>query len=120
MDESQKQALKELFEYLPENPKFKSIGEAGADFIRSKLEVVGRESVATRIRQRMAKGRDPDRIPTVLSWLGNTWKHHPDMRLGQLLLTLCTPTGKDLFYLEDEELLAYIQGLALPPVPKKD
>jgi hypothetical protein len=52
-------------------------------------------------------GRDESRIPMVLSMVETIWKQYPDLRLGQLLIDVCGP--KDLFSMEDEELLAYFQ-----------
>ena len=48
-------------------------------------------------------GRDRGRIPEVLSKIEKVWMQYPDLRLGQLLLNVCGP--KDLFTLEDEDLL---------------
>lgn len=49
-------------------------------------------------------GRDAGRIQGVLSELEKVWKQYPDMRLGQLLVNVCG--DKDLFAIEDENLLA--------------
>lgn len=51
----------------------------------------------------MVSARDPNRIFGVLSELFLVWKESPDLRLGQLL---CNLAGSDLFYLEDENLIA--------------
>lgn len=46
----------------------------------------------------------PDHIPRVLEDIRKQWEKHPDMRLGQLLHTICLerkePAG-DLFWVED-------------------
>lgn len=47
--------------------------------------------------------RDEGRISEVLSKIETVWKQFPDFRLGQLLLNVCGP--KDLFTIEDEELM---------------
>lgn len=47
--------------------------------------------------------RDPNRQLAVLTILENVWRNYPDMRLGQLLS--CAAHGKDLFYIEDDELV---------------
>lgn len=49
------------------------------------------------------KPRNPERIDVLLGLLGDVWKDQPDLRLGQLIISL-TPVGRDPFYLEDDEL----------------
>ena len=39
----------------------------------------------------------------ILAKLARLWQTYPDLRLGQLMVNL-TPPGKDLFYLDDEEM----------------
>lgn len=67
--------------------------------------------------------RDPNRIPRILAEIQRIWKRYPDLRLGQLLengkyniddadrmKASVTPTfQQDLFYLEDEELVANLK-----------
>ena len=48
-------------------------------------------------------GRDESRIPEILSKVETIWMQYPDLRLGQLLLCVCGP--KDLFSIEDEDLV---------------
>jgi uncharacterized protein YihD (DUF1040 family) len=48
--------------------------------------------------------RDPARIEKVLAILRNAWYAYPDLRLGQLLTNVCPP-HKDLYYLEEEDLI---------------
>ena len=48
--------------------------------------------------------RDPQRINPTLNIIRNIWYKFPELRLGQLLTNI-TPAGKDLFYLEDDELI---------------
>jgi uncharacterized protein YihD (DUF1040 family) len=50
--------------------------------------------------------RDVNRIEPLMRNLEQLWIKHPDMRLCQLLLML--NKGRDLFYLEDHELLELI------------
>lgn len=52
-------------------------------------------------------GRDKGRIPEVLSKIEKAWKQYPDLRLGQLLLNVCG--AKDLFVMEDEELMKCLE-----------
>jgi hypothetical protein len=49
--------------------------------------------------------RDPNRIPKVLAAIQQVWEQSPDLRLCQLLQSLC-PGKSDLFYIEDDTLLA--------------
>lgn len=55
--------------------------------------------------------RDPLRIRTILLTLGEYWRKTPDLRLGQLLLGAVAPSAAcpELFYIEDEKLLAKLQ-----------
>ena len=52
--------------------------------------------------------RETERIDPLLEKLGEYWKTMSDMRLGQLL-TCLAGVSKDLFYLEDSELLRKIK-----------
>jgi hypothetical protein len=54
--------------------------------------------------------RDPARIPDMLARLEKLWKERPDLRLGQLILNVAH-AGEDLYYLEDEALLARLEEL---------
>lgn len=47
--------------------------------------------------------RKRGRISPVIRKLEEVWREHPDLRLGQLLIDCAG--DKDLFYLEDDELL---------------
>ena len=53
------------------------------------------------------KMRDPNRIEETLEELKYYWRLYPDMRLGQLLV--CITEGKDIFNIEDEELLKMLK-----------
>lgn len=46
--------------------------------------------------------RNPHRIDGTLAAIGEVWKRHPDMRLGQLLWALA---NGDPFYTEDDALI---------------
>lgn len=55
--------------------------------------------------------RDPARISVILQAVEEVWQAEPDLRLGQLLICAVKPHDPcpDLFYIEDEELLAKLQ-----------
>jgi len=56
--------------------------------------------------------RDPKRIPKVLEAVRKIWEKFPDRRLGQLIYNLTQfheIKEKDVFYLEDDELLKKIE-----------
>ena len=55
------------------------------------------------------KMRDPNRIPTVLAALNDIWQKVPDWRFGQLMSNFYAYTGKDLFYVEDEQYIKLIK-----------
>lgn len=57
--------------------------------------------------------RDPTRIPRILAKLQAYWEANPDVRLGQIVMSLA-PTTIDMFYAEDEVLEANI-----PEVPRR-
>ena len=48
--------------------------------------------------------RDPERIDAILAAIGEIWRAHPDMRLGQLLVNLLDPEWNKLFNIEDDVL----------------
>lgn len=51
--------------------------------------------------------RDPKRIPEMLAALGEFWECMPDLRLGQIIVSL--NQNQDPFYLEDDKLLEKIR-----------
>lgn len=51
----------------------------------------------------MVTTRKPSRIKPVIRKLEELWRKYPDLRLGQLLIDCAG--DKDLFNLEDDELL---------------
>lgn len=59
--------------------------------------------------------RDPERIPGICKRLAAVWENVPDQRLGQFLLNLLNEyvsrTGRDPFFPEDEELMAFFESL---------
>ena len=53
--------------------------------------------------------RDKDRIDPLLQKLGEIWKENcPDWRFGQLISNLFY--GADPFYMEDDEIIKYIEN----------
>ncbi len=57
-------------------------------------------------------GRHKGRIPEVLKKLETVWRQFPDLRFGQLLLSVCAPYN--LFTMEDEKLLELLQHNEFP------
>lgn len=55
--------------------------------------------------------RDPKRIELVLNKLNEFWQYVPDWRFGQLVCNLQKMRENDLFYMEDEELIHFLDGL---------
>lgn len=51
--------------------------------------------------------RDPERIDDILRRLKLVWKENPDLRLGQLLLSVIKMDR--LFYVEDEKLILLLE-----------
>lgn len=54
--------------------------------------------------------RDINRIDPMLKEIGELWKKHPDLRLGQLICntSVYDDTG-DIFYWEDEDLMRCVR-----------
>ena len=65
--------------------------------------------------------RDPERIDDILRRLKLVWKENPDLRLGQLLLSVIKMDR--LFYVEDEKLILlledYFMGEWVPKIYTK-
>ena len=66
--------------------------------------------------------RDPARIDRILAILGDYWRRHPDLRLGQIVVN-ATPRGEpcsSVFYVEDDvieaELRAAVHGPDIIPI----
>lgn len=58
--------------------------------------------------------RDPNRIDLIMTKLTAMWKHNPDWRLCQLLSNVAKEVNweqDDLFYLEDDKLLAGLKNI---------
>ena len=55
--------------------------------------------------------RDPNRIPIVLDKLKEFWEQYPDWRFGQLFNNLQSIIGHDMFYMEDEMLIDFLDSL---------
>jgi uncharacterized protein YihD (DUF1040 family) len=56
--------------------------------------------------------RDPNRIKPLLDALRIYWEMHPDLRLCQMLSNIATIGGwsdKDLYYLEDKDLMEHLK-----------
>jgi uncharacterized protein YihD (DUF1040 family) len=53
--------------------------------------------------------RDPKRIDKILKVVGKYWKANPDLRFGQLILNSAEEGSFDLYYLEDEDILAGLE-----------
>jgi len=48
--------------------------------------------------------RDPNRIPVILESLRVAWQRYPDMRLGQLLVSVAGEAfERQAFYFEDDD-----------------
>ena len=60
--------------------------------------------------------RDPNRIKPLLKQIETYWRNHPDLRLSQLISNANSthrarqnlPLDNDVFYLEDDDLLAVL------------
>ena len=52
--------------------------------------------------------RDRNRIDPFLERLGKVWKKVPDWRFGQLMCNLQRMAGHDLFYMEDEDFMDFV------------
>ena len=63
--------------------------------------------------------RDPKRIPVVLELILKYWEKHPDLRIFQVMNILQYKINeargvsgdRDLFYLEDEELIRLLKDI---------
>lgn len=59
--------------------------------------------------------RDPNRIDLFMQELGTIWKENcPDWRFGQLMfnaMRVMQSHNKDIFYMEEDELLEYIKKM---------
>ncbi len=53
--------------------------------------------------------RSPERIPIVLGHIQQVWQQHPDWRLGQLIVNLSERVGKDMWNIEEDELISAVE-----------
>lgn len=57
--------------------------------------------------------RDVRRIYAITNLILNIWVQHPDLRFFQLIDIIrhgISPTGEDLFYLEDDRLIKFLES----------
>lgn len=54
--------------------------------------------------------RDIDRINGIMQEFEKGWKLVPDWRLGQFILNFLDYVNKDIFYMEDDEFLEYLEN----------
>lgn len=59
--------------------------------------------------------RKPPSAHPILWSLQDAMERNPYLRVGQLLLN-ATPVGRDLYYVEDEDLMAYLEAF----IPNED
>ena len=64
--------------------------------------------------------RDPNRIPKVTKALEDLWKNFPDWRFMQLICNIQKVYGSDMFYVEDEQLIEFINEMIYAPVAEKE
>lgn len=53
--------------------------------------------------------RDKNRIKPFLERLEKVWNEVPDWRFGQLVCNVLNSIPKDLFYVEDDEMIKYFE-----------
>lgn len=62
--------------------------------------------------------RNPMRIDAICDMLKTMWKRVPDQRFGQLMFNflehVLNETGRDVFYIEDEDMYNYIKNYLVP------
>jgi len=59
------------------------------------------------LREEKRRMRDVERIPYILSEIGELWRRYPDLRLGQLIGNVLE--GPGLYYIEDEDLVRMLK-----------
>lgn len=57
--------------------------------------------------------RDPKRIDSFLKSLGECWKKVPDWRFGQFISNAFRMLGRDPFFPEDQEMIAFFEDVFL-------
>ena len=78
------------------------------------------EQAARRAADGLAPQRDPGRIAPILADLARYWHAHPDMRLGQIVVSAIGAHGvPDVFYPEDDRPAAWLAKATAdcPPAP---
>lgn len=53
--------------------------------------------------------RDPSRMDKVLAAFKEIWKEAPDWRFMQLICNMQRSQGSDMFFVEDDVLIEYLQ-----------
>ena len=53
--------------------------------------------------------RNSERIRAFCGRLAKAWERWPDLRFGQLMVNVFGRMGKDPFFLEDDEMIRYIE-----------
>lgn len=77
-----------------------------------------RDQIVARIEEVPRRVRDPERIGRILDMVGELWRRHPDLRLGQLLMNAIyrgDQADADPFYVEDDALEGWLKAWALGP-----
>lgn len=54
--------------------------------------------------------RTAEHIEKCLKHLGKLWEHHPEKRLGQLLLEIAKEKHRDIFQISDDEWIECIDS----------
>lgn len=54
--------------------------------------------------------RDPNRIDKFCEDLAKEWKKVPDWRFGQFISNVLGSMKRDIFFPEDDEMMAFIQN----------
>ena len=54
--------------------------------------------------------RDPGRIYTFCNKLAAIWSKVPDWRFGQLIVNAMSELGRDPFYVEEPQMLEFLDG----------
>lgn len=55
--------------------------------------------------------RDPNRIKPFCDELASLWSKRPDLRFGQIVSNVARLTPRDIFYMEEDELIELIREL---------
>lgn len=63
--------------------------------------------------------RNPDRINEFMQRLTEVWERVPDWRFGQLMCNTLGATGRDPFFVEDEDMIDAIEKAMSELIPGK-